>query len=51
MIPNLNPVSKEKKTNKILVAFLGIILVVSSLCFTALGDILTCSELSSQNTI
>jgi hypothetical protein len=37
MIPNLNPTSNEKKTNNILVAFLGIVLIVSSICFTVLG--------------
>jgi len=37
MIPDLNSTSKEKKPNKILIAILGIILVVSSICFTALG--------------
>lgn len=37
MIPDLNSTSKEKKPNKILIAVLGIILIASSICFTALG--------------
>lgn len=37
MIPDLNSTSKEKKPNKIIIAILGIILVVSSICFTTLG--------------
>jgi hypothetical protein len=37
MIPDLNSTSKEKKPNKIIIAILGIILVLSSISFTALG--------------
>jgi hypothetical protein len=37
LIPNLNSTSKEKKPNKIIIAALGIILISSSICFTAFG--------------
>lgn len=37
MIPNKNTASDEKKTKNIFVSILGLILIVSSICFTALG--------------
>ena len=37
MIPDLKPTSKKNKKSNILTAFLGIILITSSICFTVMG--------------